>query len=90
MLHAHLFDFTDFALSFAYYATCLCFVLGLFGTFGINRPEWVDATIARSLFALAIIESTPELRNAPERETQFIFDQIVGALAARIIARITS
>jgi len=35
MLHAHLFDSTDFALAFAVFATCLCFALEPMGICGL-------------------------------------------------------
>ena len=40
--------------------------------------------------ALAICEHTPTLQSATEEETQFIFNEICGALASRQLGRIVS
>lgn len=42
------------------------------------------------IIALAIIENVPCLQSATEAESQIIFDALIGALAARQVARITA
>jgi hypothetical protein len=42
------------------------------------------------MVALAVCQFTPVLKSAPEAETQYIFHELCGALAARSLARIVA